>query len=67
MEYRLAIQLYKTKNANDENNNWIDLNFQQNFNERSNWVQIYDVSKLTIGKNNIMNRFNCINNKIDYD
>ena len=28
---------------------WIDLNFQQNFNERN--VQIFDTYKLRIGKN----------------
>ena len=65
--YRLAIQLYKIFNASIENENWIDLNFQQNFNDRNTRVQINDVSRLTVGKNNIMNRLNCINNKLDYE
>ena len=67
MKYRLAIQLYKIYNANDDKDNWVDLNFQQILNERNNLVHIYDVSKLSNGKNNIMNRFYCINSKIDYD
>ena len=33
-----------------EKEGWMDLNFQQNFNDRSNYVQINDVFKLRIGK-----------------
>ena len=47
------------------NDDWIDLNFQQNFNDRNNHVQINDASKLRIGRNTLMNRLNCINNKIE--
>ena len=50
MHYRLAIQLYKIYNGKIKNDNWIDLNFQQNFNDKDNHVQINDVSKLRIGK-----------------
>ena len=69
MKYRLSIQLYKLYNANNgnENENWIDLNFQQNFNDRNNYVQIFDTSRLMIGRNTIVNRFKCLNNTIDYD
>ena len=35
MEYRLAIRLFKLYNATFESENWIDLNFQQNFNMRN--------------------------------
>ena len=66
MKYRLALQLYKIYNGGNENQDWIDLNFQQNFNERNIHVQINDVSNLRIGRNILMNRLNCINNKIDY-
>ena len=51
----------------DGNEDWIDLNFQQNFNERNNHVQIYEVSRLRIGRNTIVNRLKCLNNSIDYD
>ena len=69
MKYRLSIQLYKLYNAynQNENDNWIDLNFQQNFNDRNNFVQITDNSRLLIGKNTIVNRFKSLNNLIDYD
>ena len=66
MKYRLAIQLFKLYNSRTETQDWIDLNFQQNFNERMTKVQINDVSSLRIGRNSLMNRLNCINNTIDY-
>ena len=49
-----------------KNDGWLDLNFQQNFNERNNHVQINDLANLIIGKNNIVNRLISINNRIDY-
>ena len=69
IQYRLSIQLYKLYNTMtpDGNEDWIDLNFQQNFNERNNHVQIYEVSRLRIGRNTIVNRLKCLNNSIDYD
>ena len=53
MRYRLAIQLYKVYNAKMINDDWIDLNFQQNFNGRNNHVQINDVSKSRIRRNTV--------------
>ena len=44
MKYRLALQLYKLYNTDDFNEGWLDLNFQQNFNGRNNYVQIMDCS-----------------------
>ena len=67
MKYRLAIQLFKDYNGKIQNDDWLDLNFQQNFNKRNNFVQINDVSRIRIGRNSIINRLNCQNNAIDYD
>ena len=67
MKYRLAIQLFKTYNGAIVNDDWMDLNNQQNFNERFNCVQIFDSSKLKVGKNLIINRMTCINRSIKYD
>ena len=67
MKYRLSIQLFKTYNGAIINDDWMDLNNQQNFNERYNYVQIFDNSKLKIGKNIIMNRLTCLNRSIKYD
>ena len=47
-------------------NDWVDLNLQQNFNGRLENVQIFDNSRIRVGKNIIMNRLTIINNKIDY-
>ena len=67
MKYRLSIQLFKTYNGAIINDDWMDWNNQQNFNERHNYVQIFDNSKLKIGKNIIMNRLTCLNRSIKYD
>ena len=48
------------------NEDWLDLNFKQNFNERSNYVQINDDSNLRIGKNILTNRLGILNNLIEY-
>ena len=67
MKYRLSIQLFKTYNGAIINDDWVDLNNQQNFNERYDCVQIFDNSKQKIGKNIIMNRLTCLNRSIKYD
>ena len=67
MKYRLALQLFRIHNASNENDDWIDLNFQQNFNDRNNHVKVHDTSKLLIEKNRIVNRPTCINNTKEYD
>ena len=49
------------------NKDWIDLHFQQNFNERNDKVQIIDSSRLRIGKNKMVNKLAVLNNKIKYE
>ena len=51
MIYKMSIQLHKIYNSQSTNENWIDLHFQQNFNERNDKVQIFDNLKLRIEKN----------------
>ena len=67
MRYRLSIQLHKLYNGNIINDDWIDLNFQQNFNNRQKYVLINDESTLRIGKNILMNRLGILNNQIEFD
>ena len=67
MKYKLSIQLYKLYNGTQHNADWIDLNFQQNFNNRQKYVLINDESSLRIGKNLLMNRLGVLNNLIEYD
>ena len=45
---------------------WVSLNFQQNFNARNTRIQIYNVSNYKIGQNILVNRFKSLNNKIEY-
>ena len=67
MKYRLSIQLYKIYNRHIDNDDWLDMNVQQNFNARSSFVKINDYSNLKIGKNIMTNRLGILNNQIDYD
>ena len=48
MNYRLALQLYKIQNTTLRNDDWVDLNFQQNFNERNDMFHIIDNSSLRV-------------------
>ena len=45
---------------------WISLNFQQNFNGRNDKLQVFNVSNYKVGQNLIINRFKTLNNKIPY-
>ena len=45
MKYKLSLQLYKVNNED-----WIDMNYQQNFNTRLDCVQIFDDANIRIGK-----------------
>ena len=56
MRYRLSIQVHKLYNGNFINDDWVDLNYQQNFNDRRKFVQITDESATRIGKNILVNR-----------
>ena len=66
-KYRLAIQLYKIYNGMEMNEDWIDMNYQQNFNARNRMFQINDYSRLKIGRNVICNRLNELNNQVNLD
>ena len=39
MKYRLSLQMYKIYNGHILNDDWIDMNIQQNFNNRLNFVK----------------------------
>ena len=67
MKYRLSIQLFKIWNGENQNDDWVDMNFQQNFNARVDFIQIIDTSRLKIGKNIIMNRLSILSRLIKYD
>ena len=66
-KYRLAIQLFKIYNCTTYDENWMDMNYQQNFNARMKMFHINDCSKLLVGRNIVSNRLNVLNNQIDLD
>ena len=64
--YKHALQLYKLYNSTKMTDDWVSLNFQQNFNARNTRIQIFNVSNYKIGQNILVNRFKSLNNKIEY-
>ena len=64
--YKHALQLYKLYNSTSMSEDWISLNFQQNFNTRNNKIQTFNISNYKVGQNLLVNRFKPLNNKIDY-
>ena len=67
MKYRQSIQLFKIFNSDDQNDDWVDINFQQNFNARNDFIQLYDFSRLKVGKNLMINRLSTLNGQIKFD
>ena len=65
MEYKHAIELYRLYNSDDMSEDWLDLNVQQNFNDRQENVKIVDYSQIRVGKNILTNRLSLINNKMN--
>ena len=67
VSFKLNEQIDVDDLADKESFEFSHMNFQQNFNDRNNYVQINDVSRLLIGRNNTMNKLKCLNNSIDFD
>ena len=67
MRYKHSLELYKLYNGSDDRQDWIDLNFQQNFNNRNNFINVFENSRLKVGKNLLVNRMTCINGMINHD
>ena len=66
-KYKLAVQLYRIYNKMDENDDWLDMNEQQNFNARNEYFHINDASRIKVGKNIMCNRLPCLNGVIKLD
>ena len=50
-----------------QNDGWIDLHYQQNFNEKNPRVQIFDSSRIRDVQNIQTNKLSVISNQIEYD
>ena len=67
MNYKHANILFKTYNDLNQSNDWIYLNFQQNFNARNQRMHLFDKSNTKVGKNLIVNRIKLLNDLIEFD
>ena len=63
--YKLAIQLFKLYNSKNTSPDWIDLNFQQNFNGRTTKFLVSNCAKYKIRSNLLANRLSALNNTIE--
>ena len=66
-KYKLAVQLHKIYNRTDDNEDWMDMNINQNFNARNEYFHINDTSRTKIGRNILSNRLTCLNGEIKLD
>ena len=67
MLYKHSLLLFKVFNQKQESDDWMDLNWNQSFNNRSTRVKLFDISNVRVGRNILSNRLTVINNKIEYD
>ena len=65
-KFKHALLLHKIYNSVDQSLDWLDISFNQQFNERTITMNFFDNSKFKQEKNLLCNRFVCINNKITY-
>ena len=65
INYKHALQLYKVFNDKEQKDDWVDINFSMNFNNRCKNVLLTDMSSLRVGKNILSNRLSIISNKVD--
>ena len=64
MQYKLSIQLFKLYNNNEQNNDWINLNFNQMLSRRQIFFETTNISNYRIGSNFLSNRLQILNKKI---
>ena len=63
----ILLQLHKIYNRTIDNDDWMDMNNQQNFNNRNNYDHITENSRLKIGRNLMINRLKILNGQTNYD
>ena len=64
--YNHAQLLHKAYNSENQKSDWIEIQFNENFNVRTNNVSFHDTSKNKQSKNILCNKFTILNNKIPY-
>ena len=63
---KMIIKWLKWQSIMEWSEDWVNLNWQQNFNNRSSKVQIIESSRNRVGKNRLINRLTITNNKIEF-
>ena len=63
--YTHALLLYKVFNDETMSNNWLNLFFNQNFNQRNPTVIFFNTANFRVGNNILSNRFILLNGKIE--
>ena len=66
-QYKHALQLHKLINQGLPTSDWVDLNFQQNFNSRMGTFNLFKNNNYKIGLNLMCNRLTCINGLIGFE
>ena len=64
MTYKMALQLHKLYNTNDQSLDWISLNFDQILTSRQTTFMISKTNKTKIGLNTMANRLSILNGRI---
>ena len=67
MKYKLSLQLHKAYNDQNHGEVWLHLNFQQQFGQRKQFFNIFDMSSHKVGKILLTNRLNVLNGRIKYE
>ena len=67
IKYKQSIELYKLYNNCEDRDDWIDLNVQQNFNDRNEFVNLVYTSNLIVGRNILVNRLTILNDQIKHE
>ena len=62
MKYKHSIELYRLYNGGEERDDWIDLNF----NNRNEFINVFDKSTIRVGKNMLVNRLTILNDQTKY-
>ena len=64
-QYKLALTMFTLFNKQEPTVDWVDLNFQQIFNQRNTTLNFVNTSNYKVGQNILCNRLTCLNNKIE--
>ena len=65
--YKHALLLFKLTSSQEPSREWIHLNLQQIITRRQKHLKVFNTSNYKVGKNILVNRFECINGMILFE